>query len=39
VEGLRIDSLMLGDLRVAQVVSALLVAGSGFGLVLMARRR
>jgi phosphatidylglycerol:prolipoprotein diacylglycerol transferase len=39
VEGLRIDSLMFGDLRAAQVVSLLLVAASGVGLLLMARRK
>jgi len=39
VEGLRIDSLMLGSFRAAQVVSLLLVAGSGIGLLLMARRK
>ena len=39
VEGLRIDSLMLGDFRVAQLVSLLLVAVSGIGLLLMARRK
>jgi len=39
VEGLRIDSLMLGSFRAAQVVSLLLVVASGLGLVLMARRK
>jgi phosphatidylglycerol:prolipoprotein diacylglycerol transferase len=39
VEGLRIDSLMLGSFRAAQVVSLLLVAASGVGLFLMARRK
>jgi phosphatidylglycerol:prolipoprotein diacylglycerol transferase len=39
VEGLRIDSLMLGDLRVAQVVSVIAVAVSGVGLLLMARKK
>ena len=39
VEGLRIDSLMLGSLRAAQVVSLLLVVASGMGLFLMARRK
>lgn len=39
VEGLRIDSLMLGSLRAAQVVSVLLVAASGAGLLLMFRRK
>lgn len=39
VEGLRIDSLMLGSFRAAQVVSLLLVAASGIGLLLMARRK
>jgi phosphatidylglycerol---prolipoprotein diacylglyceryl transferase len=39
VEGLRIDSLMLGSFRAAQVVSLLLVVASGAGLALMARRK
>lgn len=39
VEGLRIDSLMLGSLRAAQVASLLLVVGSGVGLALLARRK
>ena len=39
VESLRIDSLMLGSLRAAQVVSLVLVAVSGLGLTLIARRR
>ena len=39
VEGLRIDSLMLGSLRVAQVVSILLVVASGLSLLLMFRRK
>jgi phosphatidylglycerol:prolipoprotein diacylglycerol transferase len=39
VEGLRIDSLMLGSLRVAQLVSLLLMATAAVGLVLMLRRR
>lgn len=39
VEGLRIDSLMLGSLRAAQVASVLLVAASGAGLLLMFRRK
>jgi phosphatidylglycerol:prolipoprotein diacylglycerol transferase len=39
VEGLRIDSLMLGSFRAAQVVSLLLVVASGVGLFLMARRK
>jgi phosphatidylglycerol:prolipoprotein diacylglycerol transferase len=39
VEGLRIDSLMLGSLRAAQVVSLLLVVASGLGLLLMIRRK
>ncbi len=38
VEGLRLDSLMAGDLRAAQVVSLLLVAASVIGLVLRLRR-
>ena len=41
IEGLRIDSLMLGPLRVAQVVSLALVAASVFGLtrLLVLRKR
>jgi prolipoprotein diacylglyceryltransferase len=39
VEGLRTDSLMLGNLRAAQVMSLLLVAGSGIGLLLMAAKK
>jgi phosphatidylglycerol:prolipoprotein diacylglycerol transferase len=41
VEGLRIDSLMLGPLRAAQVVSLALMAASLFGLLwlLFIRRR
>jgi phosphatidylglycerol:prolipoprotein diacylglycerol transferase len=39
VEGLRIDSLMLGSLRVAQVVSLVLVAASGAGLLAILRRK
>ena len=39
VEGLRTDSLMLGNLRAAQVVSLFLVAASGIGLLLMAARK
>ena len=39
VEGLRIDSLMLGSFRAAQVASVLLVAGSALGLALMLRRK
>jgi len=39
VEGLRIDSLMLGSLRAAQVVSVLLMVATGLGLTLMARRK
>lgn len=39
VEGLRIDSLMLGSLRAGQVVSLLLVVASGLGLLLMIRRK
>lgn len=39
VEGLRTDSLMLGSLRAAQVVSLLLVAASGIGLLLMGARK
>jgi phosphatidylglycerol:prolipoprotein diacylglycerol transferase len=39
VEGLRIDSLMLGNLRAAQVVSLLLVAGSVAGLMLLMRKK
>jgi phosphatidylglycerol:prolipoprotein diacylglycerol transferase len=39
VEGLRIDSLMLGSLRAAQVASLFLVVVSGVGLALLARRK
>ncbi len=39
IEGLRIDSLMLGPLRVAQVVSLALIAASVFGLTRMLVRR
>ena len=39
VEALRIDNLMLGPLRVAMVVSLILVAISGLGLALILRRR
>ena len=39
VEGLRIDSLMLGDLRAAQVVSLILVAASAIGLIWIVRKR
>jgi phosphatidylglycerol:prolipoprotein diacylglycerol transferase len=38
VEGLRIDSLMLGPLRVAQVVSVLLIVLSAVGLTILRRR-
>jgi phosphatidylglycerol:prolipoprotein diacylglycerol transferase len=37
IEGLRIDSLMLGPLRAAQVVSLLLVAAAGAGLLYLLR--
>jgi phosphatidylglycerol:prolipoprotein diacylglycerol transferase len=39
VEGLRIDSLMLGSLRAAQVMSLALVGVAGFGLIWMLRKR
>jgi phosphatidylglycerol:prolipoprotein diacylglycerol transferase len=39
VEGLRIDSLMLGSLRVAQLVSLLLIIVSSVGLTLMMRKK
>jgi phosphatidylglycerol:prolipoprotein diacylglycerol transferase len=39
VEGLRIDSLMLGSFRAAQVVSLLLVAASGMGLAVLLRKK
>jgi phosphatidylglycerol---prolipoprotein diacylglyceryl transferase len=39
VEGLRIDSLMLGSFRAAQVASLLLVAATGLGLLLIAKRK
>ncbi len=38
-EGLRTDSLMLGDIRVAQLVSVILVVVSTLGLWLMLRKR
>lgn len=39
VEGLRIDSLMLGEFRVAQLVSLALLAGSAAGLAVLLRRK
>jgi len=39
VEGLRTDSLMLGQLRVAQVVSVVSVLLAIIGIPLLARRR
>ena len=39
IEGLRTDSLMLGSLRVSQVLSILLVAASGIILMLRLKRR
>lgn len=39
VEGLRIDSLMMGDIRAAQAVSLALIAISIAGLALMTRKR
>ncbi len=39
VEGLRIDSLMMGTLRAAQVVSLLLMGASVVGLVLVLRKK
>ena len=39
IEGLRTDSLMLGPLRVAQVVSLALVVVAAFGIPLLLRRR
>ena len=39
VEGLRIDSLMLGEIRVAQLVSVLLLLGSAAGLAVLLRRK
>ncbi len=39
VEGLRIDSLMLGSLRAAQVMSLLLILASGLGFLLITRRK
>jgi phosphatidylglycerol:prolipoprotein diacylglycerol transferase len=39
VEGLRIDSLMLGSMRAAQVVSLLLIAASAVGLTLLLRKK
>jgi phosphatidylglycerol:prolipoprotein diacylglycerol transferase len=38
-EGLRTDSLMLGDIRVAQLVSVILVVVAALGLWLMLRKR
>ncbi len=38
VEGLRIDSLMLGSFRAAQIVSAFLVGAATIGLVALLRR-
>ena len=38
IEGLRTDSLMLGSLRVSQVLSILLVAASGIILMLRLKR-
>lgn len=37
IEGLRIDSLMLGPFRVAQVMSVILIAGSSIGLLYLLR--
>jgi phosphatidylglycerol:prolipoprotein diacylglycerol transferase len=39
VEGLRIDSLMMGSIRAAQAVSLLLLVASIFGLLLLARKK
>jgi phosphatidylglycerol:prolipoprotein diacylglycerol transferase len=39
VEGLRIDSLMLGSLRAAQVMSLVLAGASVVALLLMWRRK
>jgi phosphatidylglycerol:prolipoprotein diacylglycerol transferase len=39
VEGLRIDSLMLGSLRVAQVMSLFLIVVSAVGFSLMMRKK
>jgi phosphatidylglycerol:prolipoprotein diacylglycerol transferase len=39
VEGLRIDSLMMGNVRAAQAVSLLLVATSISGLLLLTRKK
>ena len=37
IEGLRTDSLMLGSLRIAQVVSLVGIAIAGFGLIYLYR--
>ena len=39
VEGLRTDSLMLGSVRVSQLLAALLAAGSLFAIIVRARRK
>ncbi len=39
IEGLRMDSLMLGQIRVAQLVSALAVVIAAVGIPLLLRRR
>jgi hypothetical protein len=39
VEGLRIDSLMMGELRVAQMMSLVLMAAAAVGLLLWRGRR
>jgi phosphatidylglycerol---prolipoprotein diacylglyceryl transferase len=39
IEGLRMDSLMLGSLRIAQVISFVGVAAGSFGLVWLYRQR
>ena len=39
VEGVRIDSVMLGSFRTAQIVSLLLIVASGLSLVVIGRRK
>ena len=39
VEGLRTDSLMLGPVRVSQLLAALLAAGSLIAIIVRARRK
>ena len=39
IEGMRTDSLMLGELRVAQLISLLLIAAGLTGLYFLSKRR